>query len=85
MTRYLPMDPYSIAERKRRAKAEEGSLEAARLEYLDDLRKQAEREARWQVRQCSVPVEPGFGQAAYKAGCEDEWIDRMTSKYGGDW
>jgi hypothetical protein len=36
-------------------------------------------------RECSVPVRPGFGQAAFKAGCEDEWIDRMDSRYGGNW
>lgn len=37
------------------------------------------------VRPCPVPVKPGMGQAAYKAGCEDEWIDRMQSRYGGEW
>jgi hypothetical protein len=36
-------------------------------------------------RPCHVPVRPGYGQAAYKAGCEDEWIDRMSARYGGDW
>lgn len=33
----------------------------------------------------TVPVRPGFGQAAFKAGCEDEWIDAMQSRYGGNW
>jgi hypothetical protein len=33
----------------------------------------------------AVPVRPGFGQAAFKAGCEDEWIDAMQSRYGGNW
>jgi hypothetical protein len=37
------------------------------------------------ARPCPVPVRPGYGQAAYKAGCEDEWIDRMSARYGGDW
>lgn len=37
------------------------------------------------ARPCPVPVRPGFGKAAYKAGCEDEWIDRMKSRYGGEW
>lgn len=37
------------------------------------------------VRPCPVPVKPGYGQAAYKAGCEDEWADRMKSRYGGEW
>jgi hypothetical protein len=36
-------------------------------------------------RPCPVPVCPGYGQAAYRAGCEDEWIDRMAAKYGGEW
>jgi hypothetical protein len=38
-----------------------------------------------EARKCPVPVRPGYGQAAYKAGCEDEWIDRMSSRYGGEW
>ena len=37
------------------------------------------------ARPCPVPVKPGYGQAAFKAGCEDEWIDRMQSRYGGEW
>jgi hypothetical protein len=32
-----------------------------------------------------VPVRPGFGQTAGKTGCEDEWIDAMESRYGGQW
>jgi len=38
-----------------------------------------------EARPCPVPVKPGYGQAAFKAGCEDEWIDRMQSRYGGEW
>jgi hypothetical protein len=40
-----------------------------------------------EARPCPVPVRPGShnAQAAYKAGCEDEWIDRMSAKYGGEW
>lgn len=38
-----------------------------------------------EARPCHVPVRPGYGQAAYRAGCEDEWIDRMASRYGGEW
>lgn len=39
------------------------------------------------ARPCPVPVRPGNhnAQAAYKAGCEDEWIDRMQARYGGEW
>ena len=55
--------------------AEEASLEACRID--DDLG--------IGPRPCPVPVKPGYGQAAYKAGCEDEWIDRMRSRYGGEW
>lgn len=36
-------------------------------------------------RPCPVPVRPGYAQSAYRAGCEDEWIDRMQSRYGGEW
>lgn len=35
-------------------------------------------------RECTVPVRPGYGPAAYAAGCEDEWIDRMTFRFGGN-
>jgi hypothetical protein len=30
-------------------------------------------------------VRPGYGQAAFKAGCEDEYIDRMRARYGDEW
>lgn len=33
-------------------------------------------------RRCTVPVRPGYGDAAFAAGCEDEWIDAMTGRYG---
>ena len=36
-------------------------------------------------RPCSVPVKPGNGNAAYAAGCEDEWAERMKRRYGGEW
>lgn len=38
-------------------------------------------------RPCPVPIRPGQqnARAAYKAGCEDEWCDRMKSRYGGEW
>jgi hypothetical protein len=36
-------------------------------------------------RPCPVPVRPGYGNAAYKAGCEDEWADRMKRRYGEEW
>ena len=54
--------------------AEEASLDACRGDEELGL-----------GRPCPVPVKPGYGQAAYKAGCEDEWIDRMRDRYGGEW
>ena len=54
--------------------AEEASLDACRVDDQPGI-----------ARPCSVPVRPGYGQAAFKAGCEDEWIDRMASRYGGEW
>lgn len=36
-------------------------------------------------RECTVPVRPGFGGAAFAAGCEDEWIDVMAGRYGEGW
>lgn len=39
------------------------------------------------ARPCPVPVRTGriYARAAYKAGCEDEWCDRMKERYGGEW
>lgn len=34
---------------------------------------------------CTVPVRPGFGNAAFKAGCEDEYANEMKARYGGEW
>jgi hypothetical protein len=38
-------------------------------------------------RACTVPIKPGsaHASAAYRSGCEDEWADRMRSRYGGEW
>lgn len=33
----------------------------------------------------TVPAKPGNGNAAYKAGCEDEWSNEMNVRYGGEW
>lgn len=57
--------------------------ELARLDHVT-----AEpQEADVPPRPCPVPVRPGNhnAQAAYKSGCEDEWIDRMSARYGGEW
>jgi hypothetical protein len=34
-----------------------------------------------------TPILPGshHAAAAYKAGCDDEYSNRMAHKYGGDW
>ena len=37
------------------------------------------------ARPCPVPVRPGYGQAAFKTGCENEYIDRMRARYGDEW
>jgi len=33
----------------------------------------------------TVPATPGNAAAARREGCEDEWIDRMNNRYGGEW
>lgn len=40
--------------------------------------------AKDQARPCPVPVRLGahWAAAAYRAGCEDEWIDRIEGRYG---
>ena len=37
--------------------------------------------------QPGISVRPGthYAEAAFKAGREDEYIDRMKSRYGGEW
>lgn len=47
----------------------------------------AEQEPAGEARPCDAPVRPGShnADAAYRAGQEDEWIDAMQSRYGGDW
>lgn len=37
------------------------------------------------ARECHVPVRPGWGPQAFKRGCEDEYIERMNARYGGEW
>jgi hypothetical protein len=39
------------------------------------------------ARPCNVPVRPGShnAAAAYRSGCEDEWIDRMQGRYGEEY
>ena len=37
--------------------------------------------------ECRTPVRPGShnAMAAFAAGCEDEWIELMKARYGGEW
>ena len=46
----------------------------------------AEQAPAGEARPCDVPVRPGSQNyaAASKRGQEDEWIDSMASRYGGD-
>lgn len=56
--------------------------------YLGQLdHEQPEHLPTAEARPCPVPVKPGShnAAAAYRAGCEDEWIDRMAARYGGEW
>lgn len=34
---------------------------------------------------CTVPVAPMFHGQAFKAGCEDEYLNRMRARYGEGW
>jgi hypothetical protein len=40
-----------------------------------------------EARPCPAPVRPGMhnANAARRLGCEDEWVDRMKNRYGGEW
>jgi hypothetical protein len=71
--------------------------EAARLRIQHRLQDEAEIEEQremdsWVILEpcriptpLSVPATPGNAAAAYRNGCEDEWIDRMNNRYGGEW
>ena len=47
----------------------------------------AEQPVEGEARPCSTPIRPGAhnAAAAYRRGEEDEWIDSMASRYGGEW
>ena len=64
---------------------DEKAIERHRADEARPLPDDHEATPSAEARPCHVPVLPGYGQAAYKAGCEDEWIDRMAARYGGDW
>lgn len=78
-------DPYSVAHAKYLAECE-ANIERWERENAERERAfQAACEARWRQRECGVSVRPGYGRAAYAAGCEDEYIDAMKARYGGEW
>ncbi len=68
-------DPEAIAKHR----AEEAQL------FETDIAEVLEPKA--EARPCPAPVRPGShnAAAAYRLGCEDEWIDRMATRYGGEW
>lgn len=59
---------------------------ARHLEQLDQPTEQR-IEPEGEARPCPAPVRPGShnAAAARRYGCEDEWIDRMNARYGGEW
>lgn len=64
-------------------------------DILAEQQEEADRLATVPLEPCRIPPEcrtdiviaPGnqHAQAAYKAGREDEYIDRMQGRYGGEW
>lgn len=64
---------------------DEKALGRHRAEEARPLPDEPEATPAAEARPCHVPVRPGYGQHAYRTGCEDEYIDRMASRYGGEW
>jgi hypothetical protein len=64
-------------------------------DILAEQQEESDRLATVPLEPCRIPpecrsdivVKPGnqHAQAAFKAGREDEYIDRMKSRYGGEW
>jgi hypothetical protein len=69
----------TVAEARKRLAAED---QAEPLMVETDLGKVLEEPAR-----PPLVIKPGnqHAAAAFKAGREDEYIDRMRSRYGGEW
>lgn len=57
------------------------------LEEMDVPFVEPAAETTAEARPCPAPVRPGShnAAAAFRLGCEDEWIDRMNARYGGEW
>ena len=64
-------------------------------DILAEQQEEADRLATVPIEPCRIPpecrsdivIKPGHqhAAAAFKAGLEDEYSDRMRSKYGGEW
>jgi hypothetical protein len=82
------LSPYWIEHARRRREEEKNRLLAEQQEEQDRLDLVP-------LEPCRIPpecridlvVKPGsqHAQAAFKAGMEDEYIDRMKGRYGGDY
>jgi hypothetical protein len=82
------LSPYWANQARLRALREQDAL-------LAELQEEQDRLSIVPLEPCRIPPEcrgdiviaPGnqHAQAAYKAGREDEYIDRMKSRYGGDY
>ncbi len=64
---------------------DQDAVDRHRADEAKPIGDEPEQTTTTEARPCPVPVRPGYGQAAYRAGCEDEWIDRMSARYGGEW
>ena len=64
---------------------DEKAIERHRADEARELPDDPDATPSAEARPCHVPVLPGYGQHAYRTGCEDEWIDRMSARYGGEW
>ena len=81
-------DPYSIKQAELRRIREANDILAEQQEEQDRL-------SIVPLEPCRIPpecrsdivIKPGnqHAQAAFKEGREDEYIDRMKSRYGGEW
>jgi hypothetical protein len=83
-----PLSPYWEAQRT-------AQIERDRNQLLAELQEEQDRLNLVPLEPCRIPPEcrtdiviaPGnqHAQAAFKAGKEDEYIDRMKGRYGGEW
>ena len=82
------LSPYWANQSRLRALREQDALLAELQEEQDRLNLVPMEPCRITPEgRADIVIAPGnqHAQAAYKAGREDEYIDRMRSKYGGEW